>query len=68
MGRNERRNVSRIKVENLPRSGQSDGKTGSLGKLTVETLGPGEGILFAVGPFRFILRSPFSPQDGVLSQ
>lgn len=68
MGRSDRHNISRIKLENLPRTGQSDGKAGMSGKLSIEPLGPGEGILFAIGPIRFILRSPFMPQDGVLSQ
>ena len=68
MSRSERRNISRIKVENLPHLCQADAKVGPLGIVSVESLGEGEGKLFAIGPMRFILRAPFMPQDGVLSQ
>lgn len=57
MGRKERRNVSRIKLENLPRRSQEDVKTGPFGKVGVAYLGPGEGLLLVIGPFRFQLGS-----------
>lgn len=68
MGRKERRNVSRIKLENLPRRSQEDVKTGPFGKVGFAYLGPGEGLLFVIGPYRFVLPGIPSPQDGVLSQ
>ena len=51
MGKDDRRAVSRIKLENLPKTCQLEAKkVGPLGLLRVAS-GPSEGLLLYVGPF-----------------